>query len=118
MSELKPGPELDRMVAEKVMGKAYHRPSGFEMQYEGTEPWEPSINIAHAWEVVESESFCDPDGYRRHYFEITETAIGWRVSILHKTDNRRSSTSVEVLAKTAQLAICLAALKSFGAIKE
>jgi hypothetical protein len=71
---IKPGPELDRMVAERVMGWTWGSitlPAGFDAfdnwteqhDIEGpiTKPgspfprsyWSPSRDIAHAWEVVE-----------------------------------------------------------------
>lgn len=58
------GPELDRLVAERVMGwescvgglqakgskdPAYYRVNGKERSHAS---WSPSTNIAHAWEVV------------------------------------------------------------------
>lgn len=84
MTDLQPGAELDRMVAEQVMGWGivHNDVQGtntkrdmamihagyvyrahawqFEPKYDPKrlwyyqwEPWSPSANIAHAWEVVE-----------------------------------------------------------------
>ncbi len=83
MSDLPAGAELDRLVAERVMGWRWHQPpkydyhgplpeqgavlvppgfdeKGFEWPPKGVIPvgffcsaFNPSTNIAHAWEVVE-----------------------------------------------------------------
>lgn len=71
MTDLKPGPELDALVAEKVMGwKRLESPSGDYAPWEddkgkrrntwvaarsfaGLLEWSPSTDIAAAWEVVE-----------------------------------------------------------------
>lgn len=53
------GPEMDRLVAEKVMGWELCEHNGLLWKEEPESwgdqtPWTPSTNIAHAWEVVES----------------------------------------------------------------
>ena len=57
--KMEPGPELDRLVAEKVMGWEENRE--FEMDPHGVvkvgeiiDLWSPSADIAAAWEVVEA----------------------------------------------------------------
>lgn len=54
MTALPAGPELDRLIAEKVMGweqdgLGYSIDGGKDYRH----PFEPSTNIAHAWEAVE-----------------------------------------------------------------
>lgn len=58
---MKPGRELDRLVAEKVMGwrtcpNVFPGGVGWdtgEERLRNWRSWSPSTNIAHAWEVVE-----------------------------------------------------------------
>ncbi|EZP77579.1 hypothetical protein H839_08099 [Parageobacillus genomosp. 1] len=107
--------EIDRLVAEKVMGwepeeiegSAYL--SGYVL-YKREEPphipdyqFKPSTNVADAWKVVEKlrekELYVDIDTFAEHY------------------DVRVVSGPNEVghsLSETAPLAICLAALKAAG----
>lgn len=104
------GPELDRLVAEKVMG---WEPVSSGLRMRGSPPdlwlckggrrrvmraWNPSTNIAQAWEVVER---CRSLGHR-----VTLQLDGaWRVWInggLPSEDD------------TAPLAICFAALAAVG----
>lgn len=109
MSDLPAGPELDRAIAEKVMGG------------QRGDPFNPSTNIAHAWEVLEH---C-----ARHYgvflrigpaeadvfTEYEAMALGSHKSEQYGEDNGVPSLDhenwVEVAAATAPLAICLAALR-------
>lgn len=56
--EMPAGPELDRLIAEKVMGWEYSAAYNAYFLSDGKrerEPsdWSPSTNIAQAWEVVE-----------------------------------------------------------------
>ena len=130
MTTLPAGPELDRLIAEKVMGwDSYPALTGMASARRailngipvmeahpscGTVEFHPSTNIAHAWEVIESPKFTDPDGYRRTYFSIDENALGWDVEVLHKGDEiegeRPIYRRVRAQADTAPLAICHAAL--------
>jgi hypothetical protein len=79
-NEMVPGPDLDRLVAGKVMGwVAVHRYGTSQIAYNNGRyvsasiitgngeriDFAPSRNIAHAWEVVEQMA----DGFRNHQFE-------------------------------------------------
>ena len=124
------GPDLDRLVAEKVMG--WHRTPHTIVWWnaDGTqvgkladvlvvptdniEPWSPSTTIADAWDVVE---------------KLYEQGIGINI-LKHTPDDRYTTDWVvwlrlpsfmtgtprddSVSAPTAPLAICLAALKAVG----
>lgn len=104
--ELEAGPQMDALVAEKVMGWSIRgelwkdkrgtirrSKSTFE-QYEPSIRWSPSTDIAAAWEVVEKM----PMG-------MWPSVDGWVVEI-------PDGSGDEVEAPTAPLAICRAALKA------
>lgn len=120
---LEAGPELDALVAEKVMGwtlltKAHGKLMGevdkdgvLRMWCDGPAikrnvlDWSPSREIAAAWEVVEKLRL-DP---RHRALSVIPTTFGYQVvsQLGHQAD-----------AETAPLAICraaLAALKAVGA---
>lgn len=113
-----PGPELDCMVAEKVMGwtkiKCQVGPLGTGYGYEtycwsGNNTliniWNPSGNIAHAWEVV--ERVTDPTLPRVGNFPPSTRFMAW----WRRTDLWAESST------DAAYAICLAALMAVGAIE-
>ena len=56
--KLEPGPELDRLMAERVMGWEYDllRDAWFKDGEGGiwAENWHPSTDIAAAWELIEA----------------------------------------------------------------
>lgn len=113
--------EIDRLVAEKVMGwrlksfagaaggfTAWVNDDGKIVKYENDctlhvhqyDFWRPTINIADAWQVVEK-------------FEIVEInrimdGYSCEITLFDPFRIRRGE------AKTAPLAICLAALKAVG----
>lgn len=115
---MKPGRELDALIAEKVMGeKCFHR-MGFtreifsdtaeckkcddmiEMQeYEIQSHFKPSTEIKSAWEVVEKLAAYRPSKF------VIEKCGAWLV----KFDD-----GLFTPGKTAPHAICLAALKTVG----
>lgn len=122
MQSLPAGPELDRLIAEKVMGwTAYiDDPSllGTDVYVvDVSNPkdhrlFQPSTNIAHAWEVVaameapnlqriESDCIIDGDGgdipIHQHWLCSCES---------------RDGKTIKAIGDTAPLAICLAALQS------
>ncbi len=120
MPDLPAGPELDRLIAEKVMGWKWDAGQNWYAGSSGagTSPrtgfW-PSSNIAHAWEVlgkmecpqltrIESDSIPDGEG--------GEIAIHqcWRCSC----ETFREGASVAVEADTAPHAICLTALAALA----
>lgn len=106
--DLKPGRELDALIAEKVMGLRVVPHAGDFIVIYPTEEWDPlpwySSEIADAWEVVEKITAGD-----RAMSLIFERGI-WCC----KANMEFEPTGHEHVAETAPLAICLAALKSIG----
>lgn len=122
--EVKAGPEMDRMVAEEVMGweiKRHYQPEGMifhareddaifvngEMRW-WADAWSPSTNIAHAWGVAEK--------LRLLVFPCKD---GWAAAIPYDADGEGpahgehwidDSLSHYAEADTAPLAICRCAL--------
>lgn len=119
--EIPAGPDLDRLVAERVMGFTDIRKMNGCDWYSATREgradrvlvgsdsargFAPSTDIAHAWEVVERMEqrrlelglWRYLDAYWEAEFVVTER-----------------EPSGEAKADTAPLAICLAALKAVGA---
>jgi hypothetical protein len=124
MSDLPAGPELDRLVAEKVMGwKPLSHGDGWwtdgvsqrligkvpdlVMVGEMDQRFVPSQSIAHAWEVVERMSSL---GWWSDFRETINRA--WYIEVENKIGARSFAD-----APTAPLAICLAALKAVGSAK-
>ena len=122
-ADMPAGAEMDRLVAEKVMGwrpapGTYLNEHGDEFSCElwvwdgykddrdfaqEVKRWHPSTNIAHAWEVV--ERLCEGDSR-------------WAFSLSRDGDNDYHAkffgpVSLGVAAK-APLAICRAALVAVG----
>ena len=126
------GPEMDALVAERVMG--WHRGEGrtadswYNASLECVAPaedseldmwdgscancdsaWSPSTRISNAWEVVEK---LQARGVRLHY-----SSDGWHFGIGYTPPSRfmddppdPEEWEVECCAPTAPLAICRAAL--------
>ena len=105
--------EIDRLVAEKVMDwvqgeyakdKWYYKKNG---QIHGmakfVKDWNPSTNIADAWQVAEK---LMKNGL---FFNVLKWIDG---DFVARFENHKVSVKAE--AETAPLAICLAALKSVG----
>jgi len=125
IDKLQPGPELDALVAEKVMGwkvVEIHEPSGRKVMrwlsdhgeglgMYGVDDWTPSSDITLAWEVVEKihnhgESF-KPLSLSR------ATGLGEPFSkFLWEATFRMYPAICYATAETAPHAICLAALKA------
>lgn len=111
---MQPGKELDKLIAEKVMGwsdlygdGSYLVPAqGDKEQYMLREGFNPSTNIEDAWKVVEKLDLLGGDRRlikRRGVYEITDISQqghGYRECIGS--------------GKTAPHAICLAALRAIG----
>ena len=113
--KLEAGPELDALVAEKVMGWTVglgifrdqygtirNSQSTFE-QYEPSIRWQPSTDIRDAWEVVEKMR-------GNHTFFIESYPVGetwWAQFTPLNVDEEYHGG-----ASTVPLAICRAALKS------
>jgi hypothetical protein len=106
---VKPGSELDALVAEKVFGKRVIEGIISYPNY--------STSISDAWEVVEVLRRRPPKEAEEMYAELSIEScevtgvvswwVGWR---WHEwTDNK-----TEAVSDTAPHAICLAALKAVG----
>lgn len=127
MSEPIAGRELDREVATRVMGWTLGEPE-YVMGYLGhggstmrlwkgpgiptakgflpSEEWSPSTDIAAAWEVV--ETMCK----REDVVYFTVERFG--PSEYEDEPYRAFCNKISAVAKTAPLAICLAALAAVG----
>ena len=125
---MKAGPELDKLVAEKVMGWVLTQDGPGEGAWEddysadygrwmpsdspgaGPHAWETvpsySTNIAAAWEVVEKVSELS-DGHFTLMKFTTHYRAGFQTPVPYDSDDRFEHWSV---ADTAPLAICRAAL--------
>lgn len=131
-----PGPELDRLVAEKVMGwTPYPNDPGFWQTGEGAvfidDPaltkrcggWSPSTSITHAWRVLEAIQLKFREGIASVSTEVTRSAAGnpdyrYQVCIIERVYEPSGWAACDgkyttfAHAKTAPHAICLAALAS------
>lgn len=125
--DLEAGPELDRLVAEKVMGWTFidrkipsWQDEHGDYRFIG-QVFQPSIQIAHAWEVVEhmqSKGFVPNvrgpgvytvgDGYYKH----DEWFVGLQSGAMEAAAVYEQEG--EAHAPTAPLAICRAALAALG----
>lgn len=101
--------EMDRLISEKVMGwmdfsdKSVAEPAGGWRLYRNGVLWQPSINIAHAWEVFEHLS--------KTYDISLSVDRGCAYQVyLHSGIDRDDDPNT--YAPTAPLAICRAALKA------
>lgn len=111
---MKAGRELDALVAEKVMGwKLSNATDGTEYWDNGKfcggiwpKEWNPSTNIADAWNVVEKMKSKD------YLFSLKNIVKGTFTFSLTDWGGNCSTYAAE--AETAPLAICLAALKAVG----
>jgi hypothetical protein len=116
MNSLAAGPELDRLIAERVMGWKYDPEFGLlngEQFMEINGSWSPSTNIAHAWEVMEQLR------HKAIYLDVIQTDNGFMVGDgsdnYTNDDGHIEGTLYYVgLADTAPHAICLAALRASG----
>jgi len=133
---MKPGRELDALVAENVMGwkrvrwmdwkqkiadetrtsltYSWHDANGdmtenaedMDDYYNPTYAWSPSTDIAAAWEVVERLALTFEMGWLP-----TDKGFSWDASFGEKRGSEEGTTTY---ADTAPHAICLAALKACG----
>ena len=94
---MKAGPEMDKMIAGKVMGFVCYRKIGCEL----CEPKPYSTDIAAAWEVVEK---LRQDG---HWMTLEDDDI-WDCCFTRKVGKIKIGFAE---ADTVPLSICLAALK-------
>lgn len=106
---MKPGRELDALVAEKVMGRT--KPEHFVPK----NVWLPhySTDIAASWEVVEKMRSM---GF--YYSVGSIVALGGRGPTLTESHaagfGKRNALFETVSGETAPHAVCLAALKAVG----
>ena len=98
---MEPGPELDRMVAEKVMLS------------QGNAHWSPSTDIAQAWQVA--LAVCrrlDSDPYNG-WVDVSDDGKAEVNSACAKFWGKGDQLVLEY-GRTVPEAICLAALKAVG----
>jgi hypothetical protein len=116
---MKPGRELDILVAEKVMGLTHERAIELRFLHDqvGFIPLGAgycySTDIAAALEVVERVAYSRGE----HWFAIEQGGDGW-VAGWRYADACQDDPGWEILATapTVAHAICLAALKAVGAL--
>lgn len=109
---MQPGPELDALVAEKVMGwepidKLNDGSLATEYRKECRRSWHPSTSIEAAWEVVAK--------WPQDKFMFTLHRSGdmtWTAMFLRYGEPKPLPRSWEARAKIAPEAICKAALKA------
>lgn len=125
--EMPAGPEMDRLVAEKVMGwvRDSHKIPDDEPDWHAgmtvhgpwkdgskggrySTSWQPSINIAHAWEVVETMTSD------RMFFSLANESdragAGWQAALCRATNCE--PLTYRAVADGPALAICRAVLKA------
>lgn len=131
--DLKPGRELDALVAEKVMGWSDCKASdehGCAIGY--TPYWKRetygcevvpyySTSISDAWEIVEKISQKEsPSGDCFHFFIDKDDEDYWCCfdsRVPHKDGGMNVIDRFEANSNSAPHAICLAALKAVGEIE-
>jgi len=113
---MQPGPEVDRLVVEKVFGwRVEHANAAGVCVHGRYEEMSPSTNIAHAWEVVEHMATKGMAltinggnaGFLCFFYHRGEVLDGGVMTFPLVTDGHAE-------AATAPLAICRAALKASG----
>lgn len=117
---MKPGRELDVLIAEKVMNLSKEEMWGIMDYYSDGSPalapnFPPySSDIAAAWEVVEKLKYFDiqAPGAPCNGDEYENTSSNWRIE-LKVLD---CAYSIYSEGETAPHAICLAALRSVGVV--
>jgi hypothetical protein len=121
MDGMKAGPELDALVAERVMGWTIYSndrkyQQGWSEHSEGTPMDIPSYStdIAAAWEVVERVNFLDK--YSRDFLLQRECIdvdpYRWVWFAWFRKDGVDENVDTSARCETAPHAICLAALKA------
>lgn len=119
------GPELDRLIAEKVMGWTVYQIPGMSIQPRGEPEMRPAIEYRKDGSLTYSEAddeslFWSPSTDITHAWEVVERmiALGKALSMAtHGHDNEEWSVTFgrsNALAHTAELAICRAALLEVG----
>lgn len=111
MENLKAGPELNALVAEKVMGLPVKQfADGTWLQDDGSaiEPY--STDIAAAWEVVKRTRNTVGQGFA--VIECSSYEIGWWIAGWFDWREGPYEHEKSARAETAPFAICKAALKA------
>ena len=115
---MKPGRELDALIAEKVMGldppmaqPSGRRIKGFWSEWDGLPHYSTSIEAA--WEVVEKIK----DLREHETFHIEWTGCNWEAGYMQYESYEPPSHDV-VVGETPAHAICLAALKAVNSKTE
>jgi hypothetical protein len=104
--------KLDRLAAEHILGDTYDDREPYP-QWKNMrltkEGWQPTRNIAQAWELLERRNFL---------YQITSSphsiGVNCKVAVKSFKDGCETITSYRADADTAALAITLAALKAKG----
>jgi hypothetical protein len=117
VSALKPGEEMDRLVAEKVFGLQIADESAAPLRFvrmgNTVHPHHVlrySTDCAAASEVLAVE-VNDPDGFCRWYWELKETPLDWEVTLYYRAIEKERSRWIKCNRKTLPEAICAAALR-------
>ena len=116
---MNPGPELDALVAERVMGweRWWVTSNGWRWRDAGKllaweKDWRPSADIAAAWKVVERMIGLD-------YVVVLTGLVDWNCRFEEDFDiadyPRRGPMFGEADEATAPMAICIAALQAAAA---
>ena len=113
--EMKAGEQLDRLIAEKVMGLEMDGHLVKLRSCESRIPKAYSTSIAHAWEVVEKliELGFYPD-LISDYRDVS--GMFWRCELHTANDEDYPDNPYIATGKTAERAVCLAALKAMDKI--
>ncbi len=111
------GTELDALVAERVMGFDINRRTKYIAgKRVHPDDWSPSYDIAAAWEVVEKDKRLTPRWDIYYDEDCGQSGPTWVVRYDTQTkrcshcDYKSSGDIVVIIAPTAPLAICRAAL--------
>lgn len=107
---MKAGPELDALIATKVMGASFQeiKDADYFVNESGGIGFDLpsySTDIASAWLVVE-----------KLRLSVLKCNHGWRAGDLSYGGHESSEFIFDAIAETAPHAICLAALKSVASI--
>lgn len=108
------GPQLDRIIAEKVMGWQWENGQAKRSKPKDAGGWEvtewfefkPSASIAHAWLVVAAVRVDDK------FLTVVDAAKGEAYALVHHYRDWPRSLDDMVRAETVALAICRAALRA------
>ncbi|MBB6731904.1 BC1872 family protein [Cohnella zeiphila] len=100
---MEPGRELDALIAEHVMGfEVANREYGVFIIDGLNKQWEPSTDIAAAWEIVGK---FDPEGFIVNYLgELSAWGEGWHAVFCYNHHVHKCSTPEEAICKAALLA--------------